>query len=1624
MATWKERGEVPDSDDDEDIESQSLENGRDGGQPGDGTASEHGDEEAGINYDNEELRDSQDAREGHQNWIQQGNEIIREASPSRDFTDNAEDLPTSVLSSPIDHVFFQIPDLEGVLEEEVDQIQVASRSQCGSPLEDDISTSYVRITSQASSRRLTPTGSLPELPSLRAFQHGSRMSTPDPTESLPELPSLRVPQHGSRVSPPALRYDEPSPTLQAVESPVQQPDTDGRTSYPMRRTLRHRNPIQLHPYVVENEKYRRTLKARGIAPMRLDSSQAEPQHAPRRSLTPDPDFQQEDTPDIGRNVDESQAMDFDYTAPSSSPERPSGTRGDGQIAARNDILEKEPASDSNDEDDEFPDIDELLRSRPDTSVKQIPKKVQKRSRLKSYSHKFKRPVLPRIMTQSSKSKQPTRHDQVMLDLPASPPKTSSPHVNLPSRRTDTSNGDMRSLEPSPSWLSQDEVSLRRTADLPTPSTSALKPPNPPNPISLDSDSDDPFASDVVSDVEGSVSSTSSDESVQIRKITKKFRGVLPASHLRLDQNKRQQAPRRTNRDSHSVSPVKNMPRRGVALPRTQSGTINDQGSPSATTGAAFPVFSDESDEDEPSGFIMEDDDNATHLESLFDRSHMGLAEEEDRVDAMLPSRKRPSTTSNRPKKKRKLASSSLQQTESNVYKRQPKITEHLDKAPRTVADGRSRKSKKRKREHAPRMPTPPAIGLLDVADMLGSQTTQPDFVRIAARAARSSKMQGRHQPTGKFFRLATREDTEDVQAVLKDWSSGKFRPRQLPSLQERIQRMPRQPLSRIQSNQNQSYLAPPSMTAKPAREFSQAIRRLPVNRRQQSMNDFVRREESPPAPQRSVAKHHSQLTYKRSTQKRPRVANQSARPAQLEALEVEYAKQYPTTTFKSSKRALDALYRKTRKRPVPSVNLQLTRFLADEHIVLSSIEEDPALHNAASEEFINSPEPQPQPLPLVRGRQKPLPRRVDVGAAVYRQPSEPLILNYLTPLVSKEGGSESKLRGLAKFREKYPQNFDILPLPPGVFFHAETFIGSGQLFQFTSQLPINYHANATPVIVSLDRAKIFSWDVWNENVSSEIGLCFDWLVDQLALEDPESTFTQGSSTMDVIRSLCNYMQQRLTFDGPLTDTMFLSRMLEVLKDFSSRLQVHDLIQDSKIQVGIQVLSRVCAMTVRLLSLARAKQQCSGLVFDLENVLKAIASQCARLLLSRDMSLLRKLYDDLQYLSYRDNGIRNDQYIAEGWVVLIKVLSVAKISRGSFWDVVNPWLTDVKIVAIMDAPTMERIWYNMFTLLPLCEFDEHGVVIQDDRHHASFDNWQVPQQLLKRVFNLYTCNPRQSPGFNDYCRALLGRCHCLMVEWGWWNSSGLIGTIFDFFATHNLAHLRNEEVYTSPLFLAQLDQNPSLTVEAEDCCFHIFLKLVALALKQFSSSNNLKSAGNLVARLQPNHNRQYPKEETIQQKDLASLRNHHDILCTLFWAAPPEQRPSVETIQRVVEPEGSHAEAVTVHSQARRSIANYLYSTTADAKTMEPVVNWLEKDLRTYFTEYEAVEGQVRQEATEAATEEEVQDIVTKNRKKILALIIEVLNNWRNDIDKAKSMANTIQAFNAGKFQFRNLSFSS
>ncbi|KAJ5011878.1 Protein MSP1 [Colletotrichum sp. SAR 10_99] len=655
-----------------------------------------------------------------------------------------------------------------------------------------------------------------------------------------------------------------------------------------------------------------------------------------------------------------------------------------------------------------------------------------------------------------------------------------------------------------------------------------------------------------------------------------------------------------------------------------------------------------------------------------------------------------------------------------------------------------------------------------------------------------------------------------------------------------------------------------------------------------------------------------------------------------------------------------------------------------------------------------------------RSRKAVPPVRIDVAAAQFLYANDPLpTTDVSTPAEApRTTHADNQLLGLGPFGTHYTQHFDTFPLDRGVFFHESTLIGSGKVDSAVDERFSDKLWESRPRVSFHLGEQVLRWDIWTEQVSSEFGILMDGMLDQVL--KPVPTSEAGFNAKDAARFVLDYVLKSMSFTDDNGALSFVARLSDVTRASLSRLNAELSLDSSQRLELTDVLSNLLLIVSAAVRLCQKRASLISETFTLENLLRKAAEALVSSLLTSGLDEVTNLYDDLQTLRYRERGIRSDKVVPHAWVVLMRVLESLRIPRMNFWDVTFPHLIKPAIIRGSNAQEFECLWKDMFTLLPLCEFDTMGVLIADKRHHTPVEGWNLPQQVLKRVFQLYRDNPRQSPSFNDYCRTLVARCHYLVEQWGWQKCSGIIGTIFDFFGSQNLSHLRNEEAFRSARFLDNLHTSPSLKVEAEDRCFHIFLKLVALVIKKLRKKDMVNDIRNLVTRTLPNHDRQYSKEQDVHAHDLAALRNHHDLLCTLFWAAPPDLRPPIHNLQKLVIPASSHKEACLINLRAWNQLARFVVHEESSLSFL-PLANWQADVFKQLVDQYNSAAADMQRQflampkdATNRISESFMNAIVEKNKAATMEIMLFSVKSsmdvvqYANSLELARLASSTVQ----------------
>ncbi|KAK3386985.1 Mus7/MMS22 family-domain-containing protein [Podospora didyma] len=1457
-------------------------------------------------------------------------------------------------------------------------------------LGDDISASYVRIT----------TPSPPPLPTLA--------STPSPVRPTPAR-SQALPSSSKRNG----NQSDPGEELSRQEA------------VRLDRSLRPRKPIQKHPYLLENAQYTTAMKSHGIRPVKVVVETQPEQQATEEDYSPPQEFEAEETQEASRPMEdpeESPPILFEDDEPddreelilSLSPPRSSSLP---KTSSQDRLQERSSQPTIGDHTDLTNLSDDDLPSPSKLGTESGRKRLQNLKRQSSG-------VL------SSRQK---RQKHLSVSQASSPPRALLvPHSTIP----DLSPSPTRT--PAPVEQSQDIGSAPESSPIrrhPRPYPSSRRPPSSPtlpsngpvnSPILIEEDKT------IDSDSSSSTQNSASGSDVPWEK-SRQIRHVLPASWLRLnhqaelEQQKKKPAARNVPK-SRGPSPVREF-RRGVAIPRVGSSRPlataplfddseeSDAGSTRMQAGMSVPL------QTEPNLIVFDEDDGASALE-------------EDSVDFMLPPRKRkPNSNLSGRSKKRKSLDQLGSGSRSGQPSRQPKITQAFSRSKNASTASSSRGSKTRTRRAGrdgsstksssrQRAVTPPLLSILDVIE-----PEAPRFMKIAARSVKRKFNLGKASPSRKIVSLATRRDNIDALSALRDWKSGKTQPkvaapasgkprRESPLLRSPELSETRAALQEIMPNSNPHPLRIQQRSFSSPRKFV----------RQGSLDGFV-----------AVGGNKGRTAVEKpsASASRPlrRAISQArvsaARPAQLESDGTEA----PRRRLNTKKRSLDAVYRISNQVLGKSADTGSDFSIHEDALTPPQSLPEPvdqmAADNAVSD--LHPSSKGKRTISRTRFRKRGIPQCIDIDAPKYIYANDPLPAAFAAVQEMQERQCQDKLNGLGPYGTDYTTHFEVFPLDRGTFFHESTVIGRGDVrkavdFRFANRI---HHPRQT-VSFGLDEQTL-RWGAWNDNTSSEFGILVDWITEQLSSEAVSVESATNGRAVPAADFVLRYILDSFSVEDDVNKKAFLSRFIEVFSSFASRVESVDWakIPETIKKIHFDVGARFLVATLAIRSLSQASGDDHMQLMNIEDLLKRSASVMVGRLLDFGLEHLRDLYQDLQRSSTRERGIRSDQVITNCWVVTIRVLESAVVPRCSFWDITHSKMLSPGVVSSSDSIAFEQLWRDMFTLLPLCEFDDCGILIPGLRITAPVEGWSLPQQLMKRVFQLYQANPRQPPSFNDYCRALVARCHYLIQQWGWRKCTGIIGTIFDFFGSQNLANLRNEEVYKSPRFLEELDGDPSLSIEKEDRCFHIFIKILALTIQRLKALGRPNDIRNLLTRTLPNHNRQYLKEDTIHQHDLAALRNHHDLLCTLFWVAPPELRPAIHLIEELVAPSSAHKEACLINIRAWNQLARFVISDDDGAAFM-PFITWrnnvFNQVLDSYLSAASDIEQQFRALPSQGlGISVQVRDeIIEKNKATAMDVLHASVKGSLDVLQHAKSLEAIVYGLNKTQLQkvFTSLDFHS
>ncbi|KAI4149814.1 MAG: hypothetical protein LQ341_001237 [Variospora aurantia] len=1574
MARWKLRGYVQDSEEDEETSSDKSE------------SQKHNDQVTTPAGFLEHFDDAEDAQVRTKPGV--GNEASLEKNES------------NMLNAGLEHAESRIPDATKNLPLETEW-DLQSGSQETDELQD------VRYQTQPKHVPRLVTHSSPPLD----FQPGFHPTQLPPSSPLTLPPSSPINDILPLISPLSTK-DINSNQISSVHAihiredsaprePVDGSHSPAANTGPRARSLRHRNPIQLHPYAIESEKYRQTLKGSGFRPLRIgqvesressalqDVSQDGEIHA--RADSQD-ELLQPDSMLSSLSSNGSENLTISYALPTST--------------------------DFDLDEGELPDVEAILRGvAPDIAV----------------SGYKRRRVTPSIVGRPRRQHAPeNRPDRSPLQLPST--VTDNFHVPLSPPRSQTSSSLVADRPQSRGFRVPRGFS---PAILPTPVASSeprrrgLLPPEEPQPdiIALANGSSE-------SEREDSANETQAVNYRQLERVQRKMRGVLPASWLKLDFESHVKRTSERVARHEITSPNRDVAQRGVARPVisrnekltaandatlvSSSSSEGESGTETERTRRRRFSISSPTPSMRQAVTILSDEEALPLANDLW-----GEVSEDNRIDAMLPS-----TAKRKGYKKLHHASDSRKRQTRLTDAQMPKSSRSIHRQLKESGSQNKHQPHLTQRSAEPRKPKfrPPNLSLLDIPSLgLSPDGNAPSFIRLARRVSRSRNDQGKSGPSRKYLRMTSEVETADLNEYLRSWQEGSIHPSTAsrdpvsrPSMNTRI---PLQPctgnhsmvLDRSTSGSKGS--VPEVRKMAKVRSKSRVSKPPKTRSIQTTLRSIIRFKRLASTGNKQQA-HQSGVHKDGGTLNRKRLSragyltsslkeSDQPRPATLESLQARTNRDHMRSNFRNRLEVdcLDISH-------VAASNPLLEKYLEETDLLTrrSSVGPSEARHVQSTNITHTRPDCRK------RAPRKRKPRRVVAPDLQLQRDHEQLWIDGRSqlPVAQFRTSVERKaaLAGLGASGTVYTTSFDITPFLTDTCFTERTFIGSGD---FEKSFVIRDLDQPQGFFAFQHGLRSFRWGAWDDRVSTQLTALVEEnceSLEQLLQLDTEKSQSSLESTIDLLKQLIRYPSTSLSFHDPIDRHVFLQRFTGLLNRLSKSLTLNfDTLKNTNLQQLKQAQSQaMCLCTVlagQLLQISKNPIIPRAIKTDTRSSLHEIATKALDFALIDDSAGVAQCLNSLKRSQDHCLTLKEGNISAETLVIASIVLE-EDTSLGSFWQAACNTTMPPSGESLNDARVLETYWRRLFIVLPFLEVDRQGVVNIRRRHNIHMDNWTMVKALLEPVFEAYESKTHSlPPTINSYCRALFDRCFELIDVWKWHRCESIIGVLFDFFARRGLFHLPNEESRGSPHFLSQLGRTHSLKVAPEDRCFHILLKIIGMGLQRMEHLYSGKKIRDIAWRLMPNHGRFLPKDQAIRQTDLDALRNHHDLLCTLYWASPSGFRPRPMVIQNLVDVENSHKEACRINVRAWSNLVTFQLTTNEPLAQLEHFAHWWNDLLRQILRQHQnartEAEEQARLVESTGATIVNrylLESTIAQNQRQVEAMLSDVILSMKNAVSIA------------------------
>jgi Mus7/MMS22 family len=1261
-----------------------------------------------------------------------------------------------------------------------------------------------------------------------------------------------------------------------------------------RRNLRQRNPIQLHPYALEGARYQQELLSRGMRPIYVAGA-----HRRRHSDV-------RETQDFEPREDDAGEDSQDIT--SSQPE----SIGPLQPIHNEAIKRHSRSRSANDaeSDEELPDLDTILRNKyPCLSQPRKRRRGVDGASKSARNHNDEDNQVYDLPSDSDVFTFGGRLSDVVFQVPPSPPHSRSVSSSQSTKRL-----------PRPPVMNS--LRDRETPQaLPTPNISSATQPSTVPPLQFDADSD--------SAETGSKKSTDEGDSRTIQ-LKRKPNGVLPASLFRL--RVQQQKSRRKQGKAWGLSDD-NVDVRGVA--HSFFRPHNSQKSPSRTSSTTIAISDDSSSEEE---FMVKESDIPA-ASSLAQKQHQmmdlgdGDIEEDNRIDMMVPPQSRKRKTANPGHKRQRRidefghATHTQQPYESSRWRTPKRLKRYsrADPAGQTRAGRRSEA-------------TALSLGPLDAPGYTDiPRANQPKFLRLAVRRARSSKTSARQSPSRKYIQLATSADNNEANGELRKWRQGLLKQKARGPLNVAVRKVMQQDdqpsensyehrLQHVPASRGGQDDPPQARNSHDRSHFEQCP--PPIRRTEDVIQGIVQRQIAQPnlsfdhsmtalaqalesgvstAPHPSAPLHARHRNRSgRGTLLSSAIGSAKPREAQFERTREPKARHRILEAFggrlhsSQSGKTRDTVAAGTR---YPSSPAQVERPASGE------------LVQHVPKQLFSRPVRKRPPKQVNITFPKPIGRPGSSGQ-VFSADKEDVDANFDADVEALSG---VVLAGLGSPESPITRDFGALPFRDGTHLHETGFIGEGHLSQVIISLAyqrrnlIRHAHDLIMVIRPRMSSSPYHWGAWNDEVAHQFSVWFTELNDLLDFRPAQGESVLECSFQNVLaafKSLISY----LNFQASFPDCQTLVAFAEVATTVSQEL-VHRI--QAKFESSLSTISPDVIRVSSLVLVFIFQIACIVTPAAVDNKIQIRLSSTFKTL---SLVMLQATFHEDQLVKFRNLVDRRSDILSIGLehaeidaLVTINHLCKQTVLRMDVWDLVSEALSSAinskpeKLVTFRDY---DGWWKAIFLALPFLEFDASGLL----RRRSSPPGWDLVQRLLVRFLQLFI--PRHhNTGYStrQYGRVLLQRCFDLVQVWGWQGGHSAIGTLFDAYSSNHYRELFGETPEHHFRLPLNLTPNPSIRLEKNDSGFHAFLGLLAQTIldcrKPDADSKLAKRVlRSLTARLVPSKGEDLHRNQNHSLNEIIALRNRFDLVSVMYCTMPVEMKPNLRLLQSFVDFRTAHREA--------------------------------------------------------------------------------------------------------------------